>query len=180
MQGAFTVSMQCTVHPFWAVHRHAPWCRLPPKCHMHLLCSFWYICECVLCAHMVMWNLFTRQGTALSTYDRKLVCLLVQLVAYCCLLCLQGQNGADLHDSIKRYRQSIFKLTYKLKKTKQNHKARHKILVLQNAAERVLAVQKQEVWCGMRRSIRSHGGHVGVQEIQQNMQLQHSAMLVSP
>ena len=59
--------------------------------------------------------------------------------------CLQGQSGADLHDSIKRYRQSIFKLTYKLKKTKQNHKARHKILVLQNAAERVLADQKQQV-----------------------------------
>ena len=61
--------------------------------------------------------------------------------------CLQGaQGGSDLYsDSIKKYRQSIFKLNYKLKKTKQNHKARHKIAVPQNAAERVLADQKQEL-----------------------------------
>ena len=78
---------------------------------------------------------------ALSTCNRKLLCLLLHTTGSH----LQGPGGADLHDSIKKYRQSIFKLNYKLKKTKQNHKARHRIAVPQNAAERVLADQKQEV-----------------------------------
>jgi hypothetical protein len=54
---------------------------------------------------------------------------------------LQGQDGSDLRSDIKKYRQSIFKLNYKIKKSKANCKARHKIAVPQNAADRVLAHQ---------------------------------------
>ena len=53
----------------------------------------------------------------------------------------QGQDGSDLRSDIKKYRQSIFKLNYKIKKSKTNCKARHKIAVPQNAADRVLAHQ---------------------------------------
>ena len=62
----------------------------------------------------------------------------------CCMkhmLCLQGRGGSDLNSAIKRYRQSIFKLNYKLKKCKSSPSARHKIAVPRNAAERVLADQ---------------------------------------
>ncbi|DBA72127.1 TPA: hypothetical protein ACH3X2_010850 [Trebouxia sp. C0005] len=52
-----------------------------------------------------------------------------------------GQDGSDLRSDIKKYRQSIFKLNYKIKKSKTNCKARHKIAVPQNAADRVLAHQ---------------------------------------
>lgn len=52
-----------------------------------------------------------------------------------------GQGGSDLNPSVRKYRQSIFKLNYKLKKSKMNCKARHKIAVPQNAAERILANQ---------------------------------------
>lgn len=54
---------------------------------------------------------------------------------------VQGQDGSDLRSDIKKYRQSIFKLNYKIKKSKTNCKARHKIAVPQNAADRVLAHQ---------------------------------------
>lgn len=52
-----------------------------------------------------------------------------------------GLDGSDLRSDIKKYRQSIFKLNYKIKKSKTNCKARHKIAVPQNAADRVLAHQ---------------------------------------
>ena len=60
-------------------------------------------------------------------------------------LALQGQGGSDLNAAIKKYRQSIFKLNYKLKKSKMNCKARHRIAVPQNAAERILADQVPEM-----------------------------------
>ena len=72
------------------------------------------------------------------------LCQLVWQVAHSCCCCLQGRRGADLDESIKKYRQAIFKLNYKLKKSKMNHKARHRIAVPQNAAERVLADQNHE------------------------------------
>lgn len=49
-----------------------------------------------------------------------------------------GRGGSDLNSAIKKYRQSIFKLNYKLKKCKSTPLARHKIAVPRNAAERVL------------------------------------------
>ncbi|KAL0037566.1 hypothetical protein WJX77_002872 [Trebouxia sp. C0004] len=52
-----------------------------------------------------------------------------------------GQDGSDLRSDIKKYRQSIFKLNYKIKKSRTNCKARHKIAVPQNAADKVLAYQ---------------------------------------
>lgn len=55
------------------------------------------------------------------------------------LLELQGKGGSDLNASIKKYRQSIFKLNYKIKKSKTNCKGRQRIAVPQNAAERILA-----------------------------------------
>lgn len=54
---------------------------------------------------------------------------------------LQGRGGSDLNAAIKKYRQSIFKLNYKLKKSKTTPSARHKIAVPLNAAERILADQ---------------------------------------
>lgn len=85
------------------------------------------------------------QGVALPAFKQEVV---VSTAAIGCMLlhgsCLQGgQGGADLYsDSVKKYRQSIFKLNYKLKKTKQNQRARHKIVVPQNAAEQILADHK--------------------------------------
>ena len=95
------------------------------------------------CAEHVRLVMFRLHGTAVSLQPTVL-CLLVPLVAHCFLSCMQGQGGAELDDSIKKYRQSIFKLNYKLKKTKLNRKACHRIVVPQNAAERVLADQKQD------------------------------------
>lgn len=57
---------------------------------------------------------------------------------------MQGLGGADLNDAIKKYRQSIFKLNYKIKKSKSNNKARHRIAVPRNAVQRVLADQDHE------------------------------------
>ena len=54
---------------------------------------------------------------------------------------VQGQNGSDLRPDINKYRQSIFKLNCKIKKSKTNCKACRKISVSQNAAYRVLARQ---------------------------------------
>ena len=66
---------------------------------------------------------------------------LMALQEFICWMHLQGLDGSDLRSDIKKYRQSIFKLNYKIKKSKTNCKARHKIAVPQNAADRVLAHQ---------------------------------------